>query len=55
MRNDYILDDSMISQEMVSNAYVFSSRMPTRIICNLYGTFTVTKERDLVHSATIVL
>jgi hypothetical protein len=29
--------------------------MLTRVVSNIYVTLTVTKERDLVHSVTIVL
>jgi hypothetical protein len=45
----------MISQKVVSVVYVFGSRMPTRIVSNLYGTLIVTLEREMVHSVTMVL
>jgi hypothetical protein len=34
--------DCMISQEMVSNVYVFGSRMLTRVVSNLNDTLIVT-------------
>jgi hypothetical protein len=45
----------MISQKVVSDAYVFGSLMLTRVVSNLIGTLIVTYERDMVHSVTIVL
>jgi hypothetical protein len=45
----------MISQEMVPDVYVFSSRMLTRVVSNLDGTLITTYEGNLVHSVTIVL
>jgi hypothetical protein len=42
MRNNNIPLDSMISQEMVSDVYVFGSRVLTRIVSNLDGTLIVT-------------
>jgi hypothetical protein len=38
MRNNDIPLDIMISQEMVPDAYVFGSRMLTRVVTNLDGT-----------------
>jgi hypothetical protein len=37
MRNNDIPLESMISQEMVSNVYVFGSRMLTRVVSNHIG------------------
>jgi hypothetical protein len=42
MRNNDIPLYSMISQEMVSDAYMFGSRMLTRVVSNLDGTLIVT-------------
>jgi hypothetical protein len=55
MRNDNILLDCIISQEMVSHVYVFSSRMLTRVVRYLDDTLIVTQQGDLVHNVTIVL
>jgi hypothetical protein len=55
MRNNDIPLDIMISQEMVPDAYVFGSRILTRVVTNLDGTLIVTWEGNLVHSVTIVL
>jgi hypothetical protein len=32
----------MISQKVVSDIYVFGSRMLTRVVSNLYGTLIIT-------------
>jgi hypothetical protein len=45
----------MISQKVVSDVYVFGSRILTRFVCYLCDTIIVTYERDMVHSVTIVL
>jgi hypothetical protein len=45
----------MVSQEIVSDVYVFDSRMLTRVVSNLDGTLIVTEERDMIHSITIAL
>jgi hypothetical protein len=42
MRNNDIPLDCMISQEMVSDVYVFGSIMITRVVSNLDGTLIVT-------------
>jgi hypothetical protein len=42
MRNNDIPLDCMISQEMVSDAYVFGSRMLTRVVSNLDDTLIIT-------------
>jgi hypothetical protein len=42
MRNHSIPFDGMISQEVVSDVYVFGSRMLTRVVSNLYDTLIVT-------------
>jgi hypothetical protein len=42
MRNDNIPLDCMISEEMMSDVYMFSSRMLTRVVSNLYGTLIIT-------------
>jgi hypothetical protein len=55
MRNDDIPLDSLISQEMVLDVYVFGSIMLTMVVSNLDGTLIVTQEGNLVHSVTIVL
>jgi hypothetical protein len=41
MRNNDIPLDCMISQEMVSNVYVFGSKMLIRVVSNLDGTLIV--------------
>jgi hypothetical protein len=41
MRNNDIPLDSMISQEMVTNVYVFGSRMLTWIVSNLDDTLII--------------
>jgi hypothetical protein len=43
----------MVSQNVVSDVNVFASRMPIRVVSNLYGTLIVTQERDMVHRVTI--
>jgi hypothetical protein len=55
MKNDNIPLDCMISQEVVSDVYVFDSRMLIRVVSNLDGTLIVTSQVDLVHSVTMVL
>jgi hypothetical protein len=55
MSNDNILFNDMIPQEMVSDAYVFGSRMLTRVVSNLDGTLIITEEWNMVHSVTIIL
>jgi hypothetical protein len=55
MRNQNILFNDMISQEVVLDVYVFGSRNHTRVVSNLDGTLIVTWERDMVHSVTIVV
>jgi hypothetical protein len=42
MRNDNILFDDMISQEMVPDVYVFGSRVLIRVVSNLDGILIVT-------------
>jgi hypothetical protein len=42
MRNNDIPLDSMISQEMVLDVYVFGSRVLIRVVSNLDGTLIVT-------------
>jgi hypothetical protein len=42
MRNNDIPLDSMISQEVVLNVYVFGSRMLIRVVSNLDGTLIIT-------------
>jgi hypothetical protein len=42
MRNDNILFDGMISQEMVPDVYVFGSRVLIRVVSNLDGILIVT-------------
>jgi hypothetical protein len=42
MRNDYIPLDCVFSQEMMTDVYVFDSRMLTRVVSNLDGTLIVT-------------
>jgi hypothetical protein len=55
MRNNDIPLDSMISQEMVPDVYIFGSIMFTRVVRNLDDTLIVTYEGNMVHSVTIVL
>jgi hypothetical protein len=43
----------MVSQEVVSDVYVFGIRMLTRVLSNLDGTLIVVKERNMVQSVTI--
>jgi hypothetical protein len=45
----------MISQEMVSNVYVFGFRKIIRVVSNLDSTLIIIEEGNLVHSVTIVL
>jgi hypothetical protein len=42
MRNHYVSLDGMISQEVVLDINVLSSRMLTRVVSNLDGTLIVT-------------
>jgi hypothetical protein len=42
LRNNDIPLDSMISQEIVPDVYVFGSRVLTRVVINLYGALIVT-------------
>jgi hypothetical protein len=42
MSDNNIPFDSMISQKVVSDVYVFGSRMLTRVVSNLYVTLIVT-------------
>jgi hypothetical protein len=45
----------MISQEVVSDVYMFGSKMLTRVVSNLYGTLIITYEWNMVHGVTIIL
>jgi hypothetical protein len=45
----------MVSQEVISNVYVFGSKILTRVISNLDVTLIVTYEWNMVHSVTIIL
>jgi hypothetical protein len=55
MRDNNIPFYGMVSQKMVSNAYVFGSRVLTWVISNIDGTLIVTYEWNMVHSVTIIL
>jgi hypothetical protein len=45
----------MVSQEVVTDVYVFSSRMIIRVVSNLDSTLIATQEWNMVHSVTIII
>jgi hypothetical protein len=55
MRDNNIPFYGMVSQEILSDVYVFGSRVLIRVVSNLDGTLIVTYEWNMVHSVTIIL